>query len=105
MSGKTDCVIVGGGAAGIFCAGLLRTLAPSLSVTVLEASNHLLKKVRISGGGRCNVTHALDKFKVSELCGQYPRGGKLMMSILGRFGIEGSHEWFNNHGVGKEFRC
>ena len=55
---KKQVIIIGGGAAGAFAAAILAEKAPDLEVTVLEKTDHLLSKVRISGGGRCNVTHA-----------------------------------------------
>ena len=64
--------VIGGGAAGIFCAVNAAAMDPSLRVTVLEKSNKLLAKVKVSGGGRCNVTHAC--FDIAEMSKQYPRG-------------------------------
>ena len=58
MSEKRDVIIVGGGAAGFFTAITAKELNPNLSVTILEKGKEVLQKVKISGGGRCNVTHA-----------------------------------------------
>ncbi|KAF0690074.1 Aste57867_18523 [Aphanomyces stellatus] len=95
-----DVVVVGGGPAGIFCAQAITHLLPSkCRVVVLEAQKELLKKVKISGGGRCNVTHARGKFSLRELVQQYPRGQKALHSQLSRFGIDESHAWFEGRGV------
>src|SRR5690606_10984209 len=66
-------IVIGGGAAGFFCAVNAARLRPGLRVTILEKSNKILSKVRISGGGRCNVTHAC--FDIVEMSRRYPRGG------------------------------
>jgi predicted flavoprotein YhiN len=65
-------VVIGGGAAGFFCAVNAARLNPDLQVILLEKSNKLLSKVKVSGGGRCNTTHAC--FNISELITYYPRG-------------------------------
>lgn len=65
-------VVIGGGAAGFFCAVNAARLNPGLKVTVIEKSNKLLAKVKVSGGGRCNTTHAC--FDIPELSRRYPRG-------------------------------
>ena len=69
-----DLIIIGGGAAGFFCAIQSAEKKPNLSILILEKSKELLSKVRISGGGRCNVTHAC--FDPSEMVNYYPRGHK-----------------------------
>ena len=65
-------IVIGGGAAGFFCAVNAARLAPSLKVIIVEKSSKLLSKVKVSGGGRCNVTHAC--FEIPELVKRYPRG-------------------------------
>lgn len=65
-------VVIGGGAAGFFCAVNAARLNPSLEVILLEKSSKVLSKVRVSGGGRCNVTHACDS--IGEMIKHYPRG-------------------------------
>ncbi|RYF92035.1 MAG: FAD-binding protein, partial [Chitinophagaceae bacterium] len=65
-------VVIGGGAAGFFCAVNAARMNPSLDVIILEKSNKLLSKVRISGGGRCNATHAC--FEIDAMSKRYPRG-------------------------------
>ncbi|KAB8320230.1 NAD(P)/FAD-dependent oxidoreductase [Tolypothrix campylonemoides VB511288] len=99
-------VVVGGGAAGFFgaiCAarsteGIAAAQAnPHVEVTILEASRQVLAKVRISGGGRCNVTQAC--FNPSELVQNYPRGGKALLGAFSRFQAKDTIAWFAAHGV------
>jgi len=66
--------IIGGGAAGFFSAIAAKENYPDASVVILEKSQKLLSKVKMSGGGRCNVTNACDS--IDELCKAYPRGGR-----------------------------
>ncbi|ACB74787.1 NAD(P)/FAD-dependent oxidoreductase [Opitutus terrae] len=91
-------VIVGGGAAGFFaaiaCAEKLRGRG---SVTVYEATAHPLAKVRVSGGGRCNVTHAC--FEPRELIKRYPRGGRELLGAFHRFQPRDTVAWFEARGV------
>src|ERR1700742_2731680 len=93
----TDVLIAGGGAAGIFAAVNLAAMAPELSITVLEKSPKLLSKVKISGGGRCNVTHAC--FDNRELVKFYPRGEKQLRGAFSRFTTTDTVEWFESRGV------
>ena len=67
-------MVVGGGAAGFFCAINAARLNPGMEVVILEKSNKMLSKVKVSGGGRCNVTHAC--FEVDALVKNYPRGDR-----------------------------
>ncbi|ETV91439.1 hypothetical protein, variant [Aphanomyces invadans] len=95
-----DVVVVGGGPAGVFCAQAIKHLVHcNTRIVVLEATKELLKKVKISGGGRCNVTHARNKFSIRDLVQQYPRGNKSLMGQLTRFGIDETHAWFEDRGV------
>lgn len=94
---KKKLIVIGGGAAGFFCAINAARLQPSLEVIVLEKSQRLLAKVRISGGGRCNVTHAC--FDADEMSKQYPRGSRLMKNLLHQFGPKDTLQWFQERGV------
>ncbi len=89
--------IIGGGAAGYFCAINLAEQRPDLSITIYEASKQCLAKVKVSGGGRCNVTH--DCFEAKELVGNYPRGHKALLGPFHQFGPEQLIEWFAQRGV------
>lgn len=89
--------VIGGGAAGIFCAINLARLAPSIRVTVYEKSNQLLGKVKISGGGRCNVTHAC--FEPKELIKFYPRGGKELLGPFHYFQPGDIFDWFEQRAI------
>jgi len=104
MAGHKRIVIVGGGAAGFFaaiaCAELLGGAGgkcPGGEVTLYEATAHLLAKVRISGGGRCNVTHAC--FDPRELVRKYPRGGRELIGAFSRFQPRDTVAWFAARGV------
>src|SRR5262249_46705529 len=92
-----DLIVIGGGAAGVFAAIVAKMAAPSAHVVLLEKSGVLLSKVRISGGGRCNVTHAC--FDPTKLCQNYPRGGKELLGPLHRFQPRDTIEWFEREGV------
>ena len=90
-------VVVGGGAAGFFCAINAARIVPGLEVIILEKSTKLLSKVRISGGGRCNVTHA--STSIAEMSSCYPRGGKFVKKAFHHFFVNDTIEWFGNRGV------
>jgi len=89
--------VVGGGAAGFFGAIAAAEAAPTARVTLYEATAHLLAKVKISGGGRCNVTHHC--FEPRELAKRYPRGGRELMGAFSRFQARDTVEWFESRGV------
>lgn len=89
--------VIGGGAAGIFCAINMARMVPELRVTVYEKSNQLLGKVKISGGGRCNVTHAC--FEPKELIKYYPRGGKEMLGPFHYFQPGDIFDWFEQRAI------
>ena len=89
--------IIGGGAAGFFTAINLAEKNPHASVTILEKSNKLLAKVKVSGGGRCNVTNG--RTKPSELTPFYPRGGKKLYKPFQEFGPGQMRSWLQTHGV------
>ncbi|ACC82799.1 NAD(P)/FAD-dependent oxidoreductase [Nostoc punctiforme] len=90
-------VVIGGGAAGFFGAIACAKANPDAQVTLLEASRQPLAKVLISGGGRCNVTHAC--FDAEELVQNYPRGAKALRGALTRFGPQDTVAWFAASGV------
>lgn len=90
-------IVIGGGAAGFFAAINCAQLHPNYSVTLFEKSSKLLSKVRISGGGRCNVTHAC--FDNSLLIKNYPRGEKELRNAFSRFSAADTVKWFEQRGV------
>lgn len=90
-------VVIGGGAAGFFCAINAAKLFPALEIKLIEKSNKLLSKVKISGGGRCNVTHnAPDLIYMSK---HYPRGQHFVKKAFSRFFVPDTIEWFRERGV------
>jgi predicted Rossmann fold flavoprotein len=89
--------IVGGGAAGFFAAITAAEAAPGGAVTLYEATAHLLAKVKVSGGGRCNVTHAC--FEPRELVRRYPRGGRELLGAFSRWQPRDTVAWFEARGV------
>ena len=90
-------VIIGGGAAGYFTAINAKENNPDLDVTILEKGKEVLQKVKISGGGRCNVTHAC--FEPKELVKFYPRGEKELLGPFHQFMTGDTFEWFDDRGV------
>lgn len=92
-----DFVIIGGGAAGIFAAIRAKEANPDLKVLLLERTATLLAKVRVSGGGRCNATHAC--FDPKELINNYPRGKKELLGPFHRFAPLDTIAWFEARGV------
>ncbi len=97
MNQNFDIIIVGGGAAGFFTAINIAEKNPKLKVAILERGSEVLSKVRVSGGGRCNVTHAC--FEPNELVKFYPRGEKELRGPFHQFCSGDTVEWFSNHGV------
>ena len=97
MNQNFDIIIVGGGAAGFFTAINIVEKNPKLKVAILERGADVLQKVRISGGGRCNVTHAC--FEPNELVKYYPRGEKELRGPFHQFSSGDTIEWFEKHGV------
>ena len=95
--GKRQIAIVGGGAAGFFAAITAAETSPDCAVTIYEATAHLLAKVKVSGGGRCNVTHAC--FEPRELARRYPRGGRELLGAFSRWQPRDTVEWFEGRGV------
>ncbi len=90
-------VIVGGGAAGFFAAIAAAEANPRARVTILEKTSKLLLKVRVSGGGRCNVTHACPN--PTDLVAYYPRGGRRLRNAFRAFGTTQTVAWFEQRGV------
>lgn len=90
-------VIIGGGAAGFFAAINCAQKNPDYRITILEQSSKTLQKVKISGGGRCNVTHAC--FDNRELVKNYPRGEKQLLSVFSKFNPTHTIDWFEQRGV------
>ena len=90
-------IVIGGGTAGFFAAINSAENNPGSSVTLLEKTNKLLTKVRVSGGGRCNVTHAC--FDNKLLVKHYPRGEKELLNVFSRFTTEDTINWFAKRGV------
>jgi predicted Rossmann fold flavoprotein len=98
MAGEIRVIVVGGGAAGFFAAiSCAEKLGANGTVTLLEATAHPLAKVRVSGGGRCNVTHAC--FEPRELLKKYPRGGRELLGAFSRFQPRDTVAWFAARGV------
>ena len=89
--------IIGGGAAGFFCAINAAEKLPQANITIYEASNKLLAKVLISGGGRCNVTNTISE--PSVLAANYPRGREFLEPIFHTFTSADTQEWFTTRGV------
>lgn len=95
MYSKKKITIIGGGAAGFFCAANLDE--SKYEVIILEQNNETLQKVKISGGGRCNVTHAC--FEPRELVKFYPRGNKELLSVFHKFQPGDTMDWFERRNV------
>jgi predicted Rossmann fold flavoprotein len=97
LNSNYDILIIGGGAAGFFTAINSAEKNPSLKIAILERGKSVLEKVRISGGGRCNVTHAC--FVPNELVKFYPRGERELKGPFHQFCSGDTIEWFEKHGV------
>ncbi len=97
MTKKYDIVVIGGGAAGFFSAINAQLNFPKKSVLLLEKTSKFLSKVKVSGGGRCNVTNV--ETRVSELVKNYPRGGKKFKKPLSTFGPKETIVWFEQRNV------
>ncbi len=96
MSTPQRILVIGGGAAGFFAA-ITCAEKPDTQVFLYEATPHLLSKVKISGGGRCNVTHAC--FEPEQLVKNYPRGGRELLGAFHRFQPRDTLAWFNTRGI------
>ena len=97
MENKYDILILGGGAAGFFSALNIAEYAPQKRIAILERGKDVLTKVKVSGGGRCNVTHA--EFIPKELSKQYPRGEKELLGPFHSFMTGDTIAWFEKRGV------
>jgi predicted Rossmann fold flavoprotein len=94
---RYEAIIIGGGAAGFFAAIRLAEQCRNSKILIIEKSDKLLSKVKVSGGGRCNVTHACFDNKI--LAGNYPRGGRELLSSFHRFNTQDTVNWFEKRGV------
>lgn len=97
MSDKKKFIVIGGGAAGFFCAVNTARMNPALEVVIIEKTNKLLSKVSVSGGGRCNLTHAC--FDILEMSKKYPRGGSFVKKTFHHFFTMDTINWFEERGV------
>jgi predicted Rossmann fold flavoprotein len=96
-------IVVGGGAAGFFAAITCAEALPGADVTILESSSEFLAKVRVSGGGRCNATHAC--FDPKEFATRFPRGEQELIGPFQRFGANDTVDWFKGRGVKLNAEC
>lgn len=92
-----DVAVIGGGAAGFFSAIHVKYNHPDASVVIIEKSSKFLSKVKVSGGGRCNVTNV--EHRISELVKAYPRGGKQLKKLFPTFSTPDTMKWFEERGV------
>src|SRR3954451_19011029 len=90
-------IIIGGGAAGFFCAVNSAKNNTALKVFIAEKSSKLLSKVKVSGGGRCNVTHHC--FEIEELIKKYPRGEHFLKKAFHHFNTTHTTQWFEDRGI------
>jgi predicted flavoprotein YhiN len=92
-----DVAVIGGGAAGFFTAINIKDNYPLAKVSIFEKTKKILTKVKVSGGGRCNVTNGSSS--ISELHKAYPRGGKKIKKILEVFNTSDTIDWFEKRNV------
>lgn len=97
LSTHPHILVIGGGASGFFAAINAAEHVPGARITILEKSGKLLSKVRVSGGGRCNVTHHC--FENSELVKHYPRGEKELRQVFAQFSVTDTIAWFAKRGI------
>jgi predicted Rossmann fold flavoprotein len=90
-------LVAGGGASGFFCAVTAARLNPQLRVILVEKTGKLLSKVKVSGGGRCNVTHAC--FAILDMVRKYPRGARFVSKTFHQFFTTDTIRWFEERGV------
>lgn len=94
---ECDFLIIGGGAAGFFAAINAAEFNPNLKIIIVEKNREVLQKVKVSGGGRCNVTNSC--FDSDQLSLNYPRGNEFLKEPFKRFGSKNAFEWFEKKGV------
>lgn len=94
---KKRLIVIGGGASGFFCAVNAARMDQDLEVVIIEKSNRVLSKVRVSGGGRCNVTHAC--YSISDMVKKYPRGSSFLKKAFHHFFTNDTINWFAERGV------
>ena len=92
----SDLVIIGGGASG-FMGAITAATEGIGSIVILESTPKVLEKVRISGGGRCNVTNSC--CEISDLVNNYPRGEKQLIGLFSRFSTTEAIDWFQTKGL------
>ena len=97
MKADIKVAVIGGGAAGFFTALSVKEHNPSAKITLFEKTTKVLTKVKISGGGRCNVTNAVTDLEI--LCRAYPRGGKQLRNSFFKFDTTDTQKWFESRGV------
>ena len=97
MNNSYDILIIGGGAAGFFCAINTAQMNPKAKIALLERGKEVLTKVKVSGGGRCNVTHA--QFDPKELSQNYPRGEQELLGPFHSFMTGDTISWFEERGI------
>ncbi|MGZ4090048.1 MAG: aminoacetone oxidase family FAD-binding enzyme, partial [Bacteroidia bacterium] len=90
-------IIIGGGAAGFFAAINIAMRRPGYKISILEKTTKLLSKVKVSGGGRCNITHNCSDN--TELVKNYPRGNKELLQVFSKFSVKDTIDWFEKQGV------
>ena len=89
--------IIGGGAAGFFAALACAKKHPTYKISIIEKTSKILSKVKVSGGGRCNVTH--ECFEISKLAKSYPRGEKFLKNTFHHFAVKDTINWFSERGI------
>jgi predicted Rossmann fold flavoprotein len=97
VSNNKTLIVIGGGAAGFFCAINAALLNNNLEIVIVEKTNKLLSKVKVSGGGRCNVTNSC--LDIAELSKKYPRGASFLKKALHQFNTQHTIDWFAQRGV------
>jgi predicted Rossmann fold flavoprotein len=97
MQNKKTLIVIGGGAAGFFCAVNAARMNSDLNVIIIEKTVKILSKVKVSGGGRCNVTYAC--FEIDEMARKYPRGENFVKKTFHQFFTKDTVEWFEERGV------